>query len=110
MTFTSTVNAADKHKKNKQTLKLVGEVYDSFTMGKVDAEMRRPVDVDIIHDGCREVTDYIMKVCEMFELYKPRTNYKHARQAYLQLVKKAKKKGRMVRETIGVMQKYLLLI
>ena len=72
--------------------------------------MRHPVDVDIIHDGCRKVTDYIMKVCEMFELHKPRTNYKHARQAYLQLVKKAKKKGRMVRETIGVMQKYLLLI
>ena len=51
-----------------------------------------------------------MKVCEMFELHKPRTNYKRARQAYLQLVKKAKKKGRMVRETIGVMQKYQLLI
>ena len=65
-----------------------------------DAEMRYPVDVDIIHDGCRKVTDYIMKVCEMFELHKPRTNYKHARQAYLQLVKKAKKKGKMVRDTI----------
>ena len=62
MTFTSAVNAADKHKKNMQTLKLVGEVYDSFTMGKVKAEMRHPVDVDIIHDGCREVTDYIMKI------------------------------------------------
>lgn len=68
-----------------------------------DAEMRYPVDVDIIHDGCRKVTDYIMKVCEMFELHKPRTNYKHARQAYLLLVKKAKKKGKMVRETIGVL-------
>ena len=34
-----------------------------------DAEMRYPVDVDIIHDGCRKVTDYIMKVCEMFELH-----------------------------------------
>ena len=61
-----------------------------------DAEMRYPVDVDIIHDGCRKVTDYIMKVCEMFELHKPRTNYKHARQAYLLLVKKAKKKGKML--------------
>ena len=69
--------------------------------------MRYPVDVDIIHDGCRKVTDYIIKVCEKFELHKPRTNYKHARQAYLQLVKKAKKKGRMVRETIGVMLNYL---
>lgn len=45
-----------------------------------DAEMRYPVDVDIIHDGCRKVTDYIIKVCEMFELHKPRTNYKHARE------------------------------
>ena len=72
-----------------------------------DAEMRYPVDVDIIHDGCRKVTDYIMKVCEMFELHKPRTNYRRARQAYLLLVKKAKKKGKMVRETIGVMLNYL---
>ena len=72
-----------------------------------DAEMRYPVDVDIIHDGCRKVTDYIMKVCEMFELHKPRTNYKHARQEYLQLVKKAKKKGKMVRDTIGVTLNYL---
>ena len=72
-----------------------------------DAEMRYPVDVDIIHDGCRKVTDYIIKVCEMFELHKPRTNYKYARQAYLQLVKKAKKKGKKVRDTIGVMLNYL---
>lgn len=72
-----------------------------------DAEMRYPVDVDIIHDGCRKVTDYIIKVCEKFELHKPRTNYKYARQAYLQFVKKAKKKGKMVRDTIGVMLNYL---
>jgi len=72
-----------------------------------DAEMRYPVDVDIIHDGCRKVTDYIMKVCEMFELHKLHTNYKHTRQAYLQLVKKAKKKGKMVRDTIGMMLNYL---
>ena len=68
-----------------------------------DAEMRYPVDVDIIHDGCRKVTDYIIKVCETFELHKPRTNFSHARQVYLQLVKKAKKKGKMVRDAISVM-------
>lgn len=68
-----------------------------------DAEMRYPVDVDIIHDGCRKVTDYIIKICETFELHKPRTNFSHARQVYLQLVKKAKKKGKMVRDTISVM-------
>ena len=72
-----------------------------------DAEMRYPVDVDIIHDGCRKVTDYIIKVCGKFGLHKPRTNYKHARQAYLLLVKKAKKKGKMVREAIAVMLNYL---
>lgn len=72
-----------------------------------DAEMRYPVDVDIIHDGCRKVTEHIIKACEMFGLHKPRTNYKHARQAYLQFVKKVKKKGRMVRETIGVMFNYM---
>lgn len=72
-----------------------------------DAEMRYPVDVDIIHDGCRKVTDYIIKVCETFGLVKPRTNYKYSRQAYLQLVKKSKKKGKMVRETIAVMLNHL---
>ena len=69
---------------------------------EMNTQSERVHDVDIIHDGCRKVTDYIMKVCEMFELHKPCTNYKRARQAYLQLVKKAKKKGRMVRETIAV--------
>ena len=72
-----------------------------------DAEMRYPVDVDIIHDGCRKVTDYIKKVCEMPELHKPRTNYKRARQAYLLCGEKAKEKGRLVREPIGVTLNYL---
>ena len=39
-----------------------------------DAEMRYPVDVDIIHDGCRKVIDYIMKACGMSEMHQPRTN------------------------------------
>lgn len=68
-----------------------------------DAEMRYPVDVDIIHDGCRKVSEYIIKVCETFELRTPSTNYKHARYAYLRLVKKSKKKGKMVRETMAMM-------
>lgn len=72
-----------------------------------DAEMRYPVDVDIIHDGCRKVTDYIKKVCRVFGLRKPATNYKYARQVYMQLVKKSKKKGKMVRETIAMMLNYL---
>lgn len=72
-----------------------------------DAEMRYPVDVDIIHDGCRKVTEYIIKVCEVFGLPKPRTNYKNARQAYLQLIKQSKKKGNAVRNTIALMLNYL---
>jgi transposase, IS5 family len=72
-----------------------------------DAEMRYPVDVDIIHDGCRKVTDYIKKVCDVFGLRKPSTNYKPARQAYIQLIKKSKKRGKMVRDTIALMLNYL---
>ncbi len=69
--------------------------------------MLYPVDVDIIHDGCRKVTDSIIKVCEASELDKPRTNYKHTRLAYLQLIKKAKKKGKMVCDTIALMLNHL---
>ena len=72
-----------------------------------DAEMRYPVDVDIIHDGCRKVTDYITKVCETFGLPKPVTNFKRARKAYLALIKQSRKKGKMVRGTIAVMLNYL---
>lgn len=72
-----------------------------------DAEVRYPVDVDIIHDGCRKVSDYISKVCNTFKLSMPFTYYKRARQAYLQLVKKAKKKGKMVNETISLLLRYL---
>lgn len=72
-----------------------------------DAEMRYPVDVDIIHDGCRKMNDYIIKVCRNFEFRKPHTNYKYARQAYIQLVRLSKKRGKMVRSTIAVMLNYL---
>lgn len=67
-----------------------------------DAEMRYSMDVNIIHDDSQKVTDYIIKVCGTFGLRKPRTNYKHVPQSYLQFVKNAKKKDRMVLETIGV--------
>lgn len=66
-----------------------------------DAEMRYPVDVDIIHDGCRKVSEYIVKICKTFGLRKPHTNYKYAHQIYSQLVKTSKKKGEYVRETIA---------
>lgn len=72
-----------------------------------DAEIRYPVDVDLIHDGCRKVNDYIIKVCKVLGLRKPNTNYKDARRAYLLLIKLSKKKGKMVRHTIAVMLSYL---
>ena len=72
-----------------------------------DAEMRYPVDVDIISDGCRKINDYIRKICLQFKLPIPRTCYKDARKVYLMLIKQSKKRGRMVRETIACLLKYL---
>lgn len=66
-----------------------------------DAEVRYPVDVDLLDDGCRKLHEYMLEICEAFGLPKPRNYYKDARKAHLLLVKKAKKKGRLVRETIG---------
>lgn len=97
--YNSRLDNQKKGAGNKPARMILGAMIIKHKLNLSDAEMRYPVDVDIIHDGCRKVTDYIMKVCEMFELHKPRTNYKHARQAYLQLVKKAKKKGKMMRDT-----------
>ena len=72
-----------------------------------DAEMRYPVDVDIIHDGCRKIYEYITKICDVFDLHMPRTHYKDAHRAYLTLIKRAKKRGQMVHGTIACMLNYL---
>ena len=67
-----------------------------------DAEMRYLVDVDIIHDGCRKVTDYIIKVCEAFGLCKLHINFKKVRQVYLRFISQSKKRGKIVRGTMVV--------
>lgn len=68
-----------------------------------NAEVRYPVDVDIIHDGCKVVDRYIHSICKALEIRDQRTSYKDARRAYLELVKMKKKGGRLVRLTKSYM-------
>ena len=68
-----------------------------------DAEVRYPVDVDIIDDGCRVIDRFIRRICSKAHITAPKTFYAKARQAYLLLVKKKKKGGKLVGETISVM-------
>lgn len=68
-----------------------------------NAEVRYPVDVDIVNDGCRVVDKYIGEVCKALHISKPHTAYKDARRAYLLLVKMKKKGGRLVRQTLSYM-------
>ena len=72
-----------------------------------DAEVRYPVDVDLLHDGCRKIHDYMTEVCKRFGLGKSRSCYKDARRSYLSLIKTAKKKGRMVKDTMERLLGYL---
>ena len=67
------------------------------------AEVRYPVDVDIVNDGCRVVDKYIGEVCKALHICKPHTAYKDARRAYLLLVKMKKRGGRLVRQTLSYM-------
>ena len=78
--YNSRLDNQKKGAGNKPARMILGAMIIKHKLNLSDAEMRYPVDVDIIHDGCRKVTEYIIKVCEMFELHKPRTNYNHARQ------------------------------
>ena len=68
-----------------------------------DAEMRYPVDVDIIYDGCRKINEFLTKICDKFEAHMPPTRFKKSKRAYKQLIKQSKKRGKQVRETIGFM-------
>ena len=68
-----------------------------------DAEVRYPVDVDIINDGCRVMDRFIRRICKMAGIKTPRTSCFKAREAYKYLVKMKKKGGRLVRDTIEVM-------
>lgn len=68
-----------------------------------NAEVRYPVDVDIIHDGCKVLDRYIRELCKKLGICGIRTSYKDARRAYLELVKLKKKGGRLVRQTKAYM-------
>lgn len=61
-----------------------------------NAEVRYPVDVDIIHDGCKVVDRYIHGICKALKIRDQRTSYKDVRRAYLVLVKMKKKGGELV--------------
>lgn len=72
-----------------------------------ETEVRYPVDVDIIHDGCKVVDRYIGRLCKALHISKPHTYYKDARRVYLELVKLKKKGGRLVRQTKSAMLNFL---
>lgn len=46
-----------------------------------NAEVRYPVDVDIIHDGCKVVDRYIHSICKALKTRDQRTSYKDVRRA-----------------------------
>lgn len=71
-----------------------------------NAEVRYPVDVDIIHDGCKVVDRYINRISDALGL-KAKTCYKDARRFYTELVKRKKKGGRLVRLTKRALLDYL---
>ena len=68
-----------------------------------DAEVRYPVDVDIIDDGCRKIDCFIRRICKKAGIAVPYTYYGKARNAYTYLVKMKKKGGKLVKDTIGLM-------
>ena len=72
-----------------------------------DAEVRFPVDVDIIHDGCKVVDRYLTTLCHALSIPLVRSSYKTARRFYLELVKRKKKGGKFVKETISHLLHYL---
>lgn len=72
-----------------------------------DAEVRYPVDVDLVNDGCRIIEEYTAGVCKLLGLRKPLTPYKSARGIYLELVKRKKKGGKFLKDTLRMMLAYL---
>ena len=72
-----------------------------------DAEVRYPVDADIIHDGCKIADRYIKKICEGLHIKKIRSCYSDAHSFYLELVKRKKKGAKLIRSTISAMLSYL---
>ena len=72
-----------------------------------DAEVRYPVDVDLVNDSCRIIEGYTTGVCELLGMRKPKTPYQSARGIYLELVKRKKKGGKFMKYTLRMMLAYL---
>lgn len=72
-----------------------------------DAEVRFPVDVDIIHDGCKVVDRYLASLCNALAISLVRSSYKVARSYYLEMVKRKKKRRKFEKETISHLLHYL---
>ena len=72
-----------------------------------DAEVRYPVDINLIETGCRKLSEYMEKICDGLGITGPRLHYKDARRAYLMLIKQSKKKGRTVHDAMGLLLGYL---
>ena len=72
-----------------------------------DAEVRYPVDVDLVHDGCKAIDGIISKVCASLGISGIKTCYNDARRFYLELVKRKKKGGKLVRSVMSAMLDYL---
>lgn len=68
-----------------------------------DAEVRYPVDADIIHDGCKVINRYITKICQGLHIKKVRSCYSDSRSCYLELVKRKKRGKKLIRSTISAM-------
>ena len=72
-----------------------------------NAEVRYPVDVDIIHDGCKTINRYIATLCMALSLPLPECHYKSARFEYLNLIKKKTKKTSEIKSTKRMLLYYL---
>lgn len=72
-----------------------------------NAEVRYPVDVDIIHDGCKTINRYISTLCNILSLPLPECYYKSARFEYLNLIKKKTKKSSEIKNTKRILLHYL---
>ena len=72
-----------------------------------NAEVRYPVDIDIVNDGLRIIEEYTTDICERYDVRKPKTPYSNARAVYLEVVKRKKKGGKFLKDSLGMMIAYL---
>ena len=72
-----------------------------------NAEVRYPVDIDIVNDGLRIIDEYTTDICERYDVRKPKTPYSNARAVYLEVVKRKKKGGKFLKDSLGMMIAYL---